>query len=279
MKKKFQIVVDSSSDMELNHFEDKDILFSVAPLTIHVDGKEFIDNADLDVTNMLKEMHDFDGKSTSSCPAPGVFAELFEQAEYTVCITMTGALSGTYNSACQGASIANENGCNVKVVDSKLTAGALLLIAEECYKLMKQNLSFDEIVSKTTEFAERTQFLFVLDKFDNLIKNGRMSKVSGLIAGLLKIKPIASAIEGEIKVLEKKRTSTMAFKRLVEIIGEKVSDFNARELIISHCFDSEMASILKEMILEKYNFISIRIRQMKGLCSFYSLEKGIIVSF
>lgn len=275
--KKFQIVVDSSSDMLKEHFNDENILFNVVPLSIHVGGKDFIDEPGLNIEDMLKQMHALKEKSTSSCPSVGSFEEIFNKAENTICITLSSKLSGTFNAARLAADMVDKN---VVVIDSKSTSGALVLIAEKCYELMKQDLDFNQIVKQVEKFSEETELLFVLDSFDNLVKNGRISKVSGLLGSLLNIKPIATANEiGEITLVEKKRTTKAALNRLVEMIGETVNNISERNLIIAHCFDLEVANEIKKLILDKYNFISVRIQSMKGLCSFYALEKGIIVSF
>lgn len=275
--RKFQIVVDSASDMLPNHFNNKDILLNIVPLTIHVGEKEFVDNESLDIPNMLKEMYDYPMKSTSSCPPVGKFEEMFLQAENTICITISGSISGTYNSACLAAEMAREKGCNVHVVDSKQTSGAMMLIAEKCYELMQENKTFEEIVSETEKYRDKKTLLFVLDKFDNLIKNGRMSKMSGVIAGFLKIKPIATTVEGEIKLIEKKRTTTMAIKRLMEIITEKLKSDDKADIVISHCFAEDVAAQIETEIKEKCKFKSLRVIAMRGLCSFYSLEQAVMI--
>ncbi len=274
--KKYQIVVDSSSDLTNDYINDENVALNIVPLTIHVGDKEFVDEEGLDIPNMLVEMRKCKTKSTSSCPSVGKFLEIFEQAENSICITMTGTLSGTNNAARVASSMTEKK---VGIVDSKSTSGVLVLLVDKCYELMKQNKSIDEINEILNKEVDNLNLLFVLDNFDNLIKNGRMSKASAIVAGLLKIKPIATAFEGEIKLIDKQRTTLGAHKRLVEIIGERVSNFHERCVIIAHCFDAVSANQLKEMIIEKYNFINVRIQEMKGLCSFYSLERGILVSF
>ncbi len=278
MKKKFQVIVDSSSDMLKNHFNDENILFDVIPLTIHVGEKEFVDNESLDIPLMLKEMYAYEQKSTSSCPAVGKYEEAFLNAENTICITISGALSGSYNSACLAAELAREKGCNVHVVDSKQTSAGLLLIAEKSYELMKQDKPFAEIIKEVDNFRDNVSLLFVIDKFDNLIKNGRMSKMSGVIAGFLKIKPIATAIDGEIKLIEKKRTATMAMKRLIEMVSEKLNIDSNKDVVISHCFNENVALDIEKELKGKFNLKSIRVIPMRGLCSFYSLENAVIVT-
>ncbi|MFI3329823.1 MAG: DegV family protein [bacterium] len=277
--KKFQIVVDSSSDIFEDHFNDEEIGLKLVPLTIHVGDKEFVDDVNLDTKEMLDAMHAYPAKSTSSCPPVGKFEEMFLQAENTICITLSSGVSGTYNAARLAADSANEKGCNVVVIDSLSTNGVLCLGVEKCYELIKQGLSFEEVAKKTEEYIRSLTLFIFLDKYDNLIKNGRMSKFSGIIAGVLKIKPICSPINGDIKLIEKKRTTVAAVKRMIEMIGERVTDLKDRTIVISHCFDEESALAIKDLISECYTVGKIRIMKMRGLACFYALEKGILISF
>lgn len=274
--KKFQIVVDSSCDLTNDYINDENVILNIVPLTIHVGETEFVDEEGLDIPNMLNCMREYKSKSTSSCPPVGKFEEEFNKAENTICITMTSKLSGTFNSARLAADMTNTN---VHVVDSEATSGVLVLLVDKCYELMKQDLPFDEISKQIDEYAKTLNLLFVLDNFDNLIKNGRMSKAASVIAGVLKIKPIAAAVDGEIKLIEKKRTTKAALIRLVDMIGERVTNLSERTIVIAHCFDRISAESIKELILEKYKVFAVKIQDMKGLCSFYALEKAIMVSF
>ena len=105
-----------------------------------------------------------------------------------------------------------------------------------------------------------------------------MSKITALVAMTLFIKPLCIAEDGQISIYEKPRTMKAALIRLVNNIKEKCTDFSGK-CIITHCHNEENANFVKKLIEEKYNFNEVIIRPMKGLCSFYALENGIIVSF
>lgn len=273
--KKYKIIVDSSCDLPADAIVDDEIDFEVVPLTIHIQNKEFVDNEMLDTKEMLAAMHASSVKSTTSCPAPGNFLESYS-SEYNFCVTMTSKLSGTFNSARMAMEMC-DNKCFI--IDSKATSGSIALIAFELVRLIKLGLSFEEICEKITEFRDNTHLLFVLDRFDNLVKNGRMSRITSIIAGVLHIKPLCEAVEGEIKVAEKPRTRKLAFKRLVEAIGEKVQNFSERCCVITYCENESLGKELEVAIKEKYNFKDVVVRKMRGLASFYALEDGVIVCF
>lgn len=273
---KYKIVVDSSSDLRSDYINDKEIGFEVVPLTINVDDKQFVDNNELDIDSMLNAMHASSGKPKTACPSSGYFNKAYSEAEYVVCITISSKLSGTYNAAYLGS-----NDCNSKVhvIDSKATAGVMKLLVDKAYELMKQDLDFETICHNLEEYKDSLNLLFVLDKFDNLVKNGRMSKVTAFIATALYIKPLCLAQDGVIDVYEKPRTRKGALNRLVDAISKKCNNTKDRVCVIAHCKCKEDAEYLKQEIAAKYQFKDIVINDMKGLCSFYALENGVIVSF
>lgn len=274
---KYKIIADSSANCLKDYIIDENVGFDVAPLTIRLGDREIIDDDKIDVGEMLDAMNNYKGKPASACPSPFDYLSKFEDADNIIVVTITKKLSGSYNSAVVAA---EQSGKNVHVIDSKGTAGNLMLIVDKAYELMKDDsLSFEEIVDQLEKYRDNINLLFVLDKFDNLVKNGRMSKVVALIAKTLVIKPLCYAKDGEIEVLEKIRTAKGAFKRLLHHIGEMIGETTGKACIIAHTKAAETAALLCEQIKEKYNFLKIKIIENRGLNSFYALEKGVIVSF
>ncbi len=275
---KFKIIVDSSSNMIKHDFKEKEIDFAIAPLTIRVDDEEFIDDENLNTHEMLSKMNASKNKSSSSCPAPSVYLNEFQGSEYYFVFTISKKLSGSFNSALVAKDMSDFKD-NIAVIDSELTAGSIELMVNECVKLIKENKTFKEIKEGIESFVKNSHLFFILNKFDNLVKNGRMSKTVAFIANLANVKPLCVGEEGEIKIKEKIRTINGVFKRLVANIGVVCQDTKNRVMIISHTEDLKNAEALKEMIKEHYEFKDIIIKENRGLCSFYSLEGGIICSF
>lgn len=273
--KKFQIVVDSASDLKNDYIQDENIGFKVVPLIVLTDEKEHIDNDDINVKEMLKDMHNAK-KTSSACPAPESFLQEFDNAEYTFIVTITSKLSGCYNSAVVAKNSYSKPE-NIHVVDSKATSGTEVLIVDRIVKLIKEGKEFNEIVEEIEKFRDKKSLHFILQKFDNLIANGRMSKIAGLIAKTLIIRPICIAEEGEIKVVKKMMGIKNAFAKMIDMIKEKCKKPEEETLIISHCQAEDEANQVKTDIEKVCNFKEIRIMPMKGLCSYYALEKGIIV--
>lgn len=272
---KYQILVDSASDLKSDYIQDQNIGFKVIPLTININDQEYVDNDDLDCEQMLKDMHE-SKKNSSACPAPESFLQNFDSAEYTFIVTITAKLSGCYNAACVAKNSYSKPE-NVHVIDSKAVSGTEILIVDKLVELINEGLSFEEIKTKIDEFRDERNLYFILQKFDNLVNNGRMSKIAGLIASKLVIRPICIAHEGEIKMAKKIIGIKNAFAKMVQMIKEKAKDFSKQTIIITHCFAEEEAKEIKSNIEKVCNFKEIRILPMRGLCSYYALEKGVIV--
>ena len=226
---KYKIVVDSSSDLRNDYINDDSIGFEVVPLTINVEGRVFNDDDNINVDEMLTAMHASKVRSTSACPSSGYFTKSYDEAEYTICITITSKLSGTYNAAYLGGEDCKSK---VHVVDSKATGGVMQLLVDKAYELMKEDLDFELICEKLEEYKESLNLFFVLDKFENLVKNGRMSKIAAFVASALYIKPLCMAKEGVIEIYEKPRTMKGALNRLVDSIDKQCKDTSNKKCII-----------------------------------------------
>ena len=272
---KYQILVDSASDLKNDYIKNENIGFKVIPLIILTDDKEHIDNDELDVKQMLKDMHSAK-KTSSACPSPESFLQEFDKADHTFIVTITAKLSGCYNSAVVAKNSYSKPE-NIHVIDSKATSGTEILIVDKLVKLIEEGKEFNEIVEEIEKFRDKKTLHFILQKFDNLIANGRMSKIAGLIAKTLIIRPICIAEEGEIKVSKKIMGIKNAFAKMVEMIKEKSKKPEEETLIISHCEAEEEALQVKNDIEKVCHFKEIRILPMRGLCSYYALEKGVIV--
>lgn len=275
---KFKIIVDSSSNLVNSYYQDKkDVAFKVVPLTIRIGQEEFIDNDELDVNRMLDVLRLNDG-GQSSCPSPNDYLRELDEAEYSFIITITSKLSGSFNSACVARTMC-KNPEHVFVIDSKGTAGSIVLIAEKLFELINENKEFSVITNEITAFRNSVNLLFALDRFDNLVRNGRMSKLTAFIAEKIAIKPLCYADDGEIKIKEKIRTFRGVIKRMTHYIGKMCEDTTNKICIIAHTRNESAALELKKDIEENYHFKEVRVMENRGLCAFYALEGGLIVTF
>ena len=276
----YRIIGDSSCD--LNRELEEKLNISLIPFKIDVDDKSFVDNKELDVSELIRAMKNSPNPVRTSCPSPGDFVEEYKKYDNIFVIAISSQLSGTYNSAVLAKEMIKEEYPDkfIHVFDSKSASIGETLIAVKINELMEKGLSNEEVVKKTEEYIESTRTFFILESLDNLIKNGRISKTKGLIANVLNLKPImGSDDDGNIQLIENVRGSKRVYKRLVEIIGESGEKLEEKVLAISHANSLERAKGLKKDIMDKYNFKDIILVEQAGLSTAYANEGGIILVF
>ena len=91
-----KIVADSSANL----MELKTVAFDAAPLKIITGQREFVDDRNLDLDEMIAFFKSYKGRSQSSCPNPEDWLTTFGGAEDVFCVAITSGLSGSYNTAC-----------------------------------------------------------------------------------------------------------------------------------------------------------------------------------
>ncbi len=273
---KFKIVADSSSETK----NIKDVPFSLAPLKIITAKKEYLDDDNLNVTEMVEELSSYKGKSSTACPSVEDWMSRFDNADYVFCVTITSGLSGSYNSANIAKSEYEESnpGKKVFVVDSLSAGPALKLIIEKLAYYIKRGLEFDEICEKIIYYREKLGTLFVLQSMRNLANNGRVSPIAAKAAGILGIRAIGKASdEGTIELLDKARGPKNALNSVLSYM-EKMG-WKGGAVKISHCNNLAAANELKVRLEEKFKAIKTEIINCKALCSFYAENGGLIIGF
>ncbi|MGI6109888.1 MAG: DegV family protein [Eubacteriaceae bacterium] len=276
------ILADSSANLSKGYTSKSGAGFATVPLTIRVGDEEFIDDQNLDVNRMIRAFRDFDGAARTACPSPEAWAQAFRNGgDEIIAVTMTGKLSGTYNSAMLARQMVLEESPEKKihVVNSNSTGGPEELIVRKIDELFGEGKDFDEIVEEVEAYNKTLGVVFTLKNFDNLIKNGRMNKIVGTVASKLKIHVVGDGSpEGELRVLYKPRGETKAYAKMVEEM-EKKKDMTDAEVIISHTNNETSAKAIAALIEKKYPIKSIEIKENGGLNSFYAEDEGIIIGF
>lgn len=275
---KYKIVADSSCDLNRDLEEIMDV--SLVPFKIDVDEYSYIDNKDLDVSDLIEKMKASPNPIKTSCPSPGDFSEEYD-ADNVFVVTMSEQLSGTYNSAVLAKDMVRERHPDrfIHVFNSRSASVGETLITMKIKECLDEKLSNNQLVEKVERFIDEMKTYFISDDLSNLVKNGRISKTQGLLINALNIKPIMAATDdGNIIAVDKARESKKAFKKLVKIIGETGVKFEERVLAISHANALQKALDLKED-LKKFNFKDIIVVETKGLSTGYVNDGGVIIAF
>lgn len=274
------IVSDSCLDFNDDLLPVEDSLIRV-PFNINISGEEIIDK-DLDIDELISKMKASKDKITTSCPSPNDYLEAFKKGMNAFAVTISAKLSGSHNSAVIAKRIAEESKDEgeVHVFDCKSAAAGQNLVVLKIKKLLEDKLSFAKIVEEVNRYIEGLKTIFVLDSLDNLIKNGRVSPLTGLIGTALHIVPIMGDDgDGNIVVKERVRGKKRAFDKLIELIGKSNVDFKNTVLAITHINAMEKAIKIKDELQRLYGFKDIHIFKGGGLSTVYGDDGGIIIAY
>lgn len=272
MKRK--IVADSSCDMwELNGVD-----FAVAPMTISTDNKHYVDNQELDVHLMSEDLAKYKGVSHTACPSVGSWLDCYEGYDEVFVVTLTGAMSGTYNSAMTAKGIYEEENENVKVhvFDSLSTGPEMRLLIEKLKEIIEEDLTFEEIVEKGQDYLNHTRLFFALKSLHNFAMNGRVNKAVASAIGVLNISIFATASEeGTIQQISKCRGEKKVVKSMIEHLEN--AGYHGGKVRISHADNLKLAHSVRDKILELYPHADIIVYPMGGLCTYYAEIGGLLV--
>ena len=276
---RYKIIGDSCLD--LTKEMRKDPCYSMIPLTLMVGERHFVDDETFDQKEFIKAVKEYPECPKSACPSPEMFKEAYCCEEENVfVITLSAALSGSYNSAVLARSLYEEEHGkkNILVLDSKSASSGQLNIAMYIRELCDQGLEFDEICEKASAYRDRMNTYFVLESLDTLKKNGRLTGLQAFFATKLNIKPVMGADNGTIIKLDQARGIQKALQRMAEIAVKEAGTTKDKRLVIAHCNAPERAQFMKEKLCSMADFKEVVITDTCGVSTVYANDGGVILA-
>jgi DegV family protein with EDD domain len=216
-----RIVTDSACDLPQSVADE--LAIEIVPLTIRIDGNEYVDRRDLSVADFWAKCAASPTLPETAAPAPGQFEQVYRQlaadrAGSVVTISLSGALSATMQSA-ELAARSVSDVVPVTVIDSRSATLGLGAIVADSARLAAGGATHDEVVAHAQDLAGRTRVWGALDTLDNLKKGGRIGGAKALLASALAIKPIIEVRDGKVEQGGKQRTRSKALAFLVEKVA------------------------------------------------------------
>ncbi|MBR0413267.1 MAG: DegV family protein [Eubacterium sp.] len=198
------ITADSTCDLPADIVAERGV--EIVPLSILLGDEEHLDGVDVmpdDIYNYVAE-HSILPK-TAAVP-PNRYYEVFERAvsegKKIVHISLSSAISSTYQNAC----IAAEDFDDVYVVDSKSLCTAMGLLVLKACDFRDKGMDAKKIADKVTKLVPKVSATFVINSLEYLHKGGRCSGVARFGANVLGIKPgIEVNSDGAMVVAKKYR--------------------------------------------------------------------------
>jgi DegV family protein with EDD domain len=275
----YKIILDSCG--ELTEDMKKDGRFVNVPLTLEIDDEQIIDDATFDQADFIAKVKASPNAPKSACPSPNAYMEEMDcDADNVYVVTLSAELSGSYNSACLGKDLYEEDdeSKNIHVFDSKSASIGETLIALKIAECENAGMSFEEVVAEVDKYIEGQHTFFVLETLETFRKSGRLSGLKAAIAETLNIKPVMGSTDtGYIQQLAKGRGMNMAIDKMTKCLMEVTTNCEEKILAISHCNCPERALSLKKKMESLAKFKDIFIVDMRGVSTMYANDGGVIM--
>jgi len=246
---KIAIVTDSTATFPYHQVGDVPIVS--VPLNV-IWGDEILkDGVDIQPEEFYERVKQSPLLPKTSQPSPKEFIDVFQKLmddgyEEIICLTISGGLSGTFNSAVQAVHLLGE--VSIEVIDSKGTSAYMLVILKGLINKINSGASFSDCIAFTKSACDRVSMYFTVTTLDYLIKGGRLSVVSGTVGNLLKLRPVLALEDGRIVSKDKTRT----FKRATNMLIDKIKqDLEGKQLVyISAAYTDN-----KEFVQETFDVV------------------------
>ncbi len=272
-----KIVADSLSDIskELCALYQAKII----PIFLHLDGKTYEDNGELNMEAFLADMRAAQ-KLSSSCPPPGMYHDAFVEAGESYAVTVSGNLSGSYMSAMSGAELAQAEGAVTHVFDSKSASAGEALVVMKLHSLIKEGVERTKLIPVMEKFIKEMKTYFVLENLGNLQKNGRLNRITERLVSILGIRLLmGSDGDGNIALFSHARGEKQIIAKLANTVEESGKKAEGEVAVISHCVNLPLAQKLADALRARYRFREVAVLPTSCASSVYANEKGVVLAF
>jgi DegV family protein with EDD domain len=161
---------------------------------------------------------------STSQPSVGDFLEIYEPlleaGRDIVSIHLSAGISGTCASAEQARQQLVERGIDpgrIVVVDSATACAGMGMLAIAAAGAVREGASAAEAADAVRELRRDLKIWFAVDTLEFLRRGGRIGAAQAWLGSALKIKPILT-LESQITPIERVRTSSRAFERLIDYL-------------------------------------------------------------
>ena len=220
-----RILVDSAADFSAEEAKARNM--ELVPINITFNDKNYLDGIDITKDEFYELLTSSETFPMTAQPSPQDFLDVFEdvkeKGDQLVYISLSSALSGTFQSATLAKSMVEYD--EIYLVDSLSATRAIRLMAEYACKLREEGKDAAAIAEEIENFRSRVVILAAVDTLEYLQKGGRLSKAAAAVGELANLKPIGTVTkEGTMAVPAKALGRNKALSTLVKLVTEKEID-------------------------------------------------------
>ncbi len=259
----YRITTDSVVDLTLERMQELNVPF--ASLHVHIGETELLDDMHPEtIQTLMQAMREGKVAVTSQVTADGfldMWTPILEAGEDVLYIGLSGALSGTVNSAhiARQELLSRFPERKILIVDSLSASSGESILLEEAVDMKNAGTALEVCYKKLEQLKQSVQQWFTLADLTYARRGGRVSGAAAAVASLLHIKPVLYiGADGKIITREKIKGRRGAIKRMYELLCEKI-DLAYKYVHITQVECMEEASNLAKSIQERFPELLVRI--------------------
>jgi DegV family protein with EDD domain len=223
-KRPVAVIADSSADLPDALLDRQHI--ALVPLQVMFGERTYRDRVELKPEEFYRLMRESKTLPTTSQPTPGSFIQAFRDAKTSadevVAVLLSGGLSGTLQSGAAAVKASGMEG--IHLVDSRSASLGVGLLALRATELAESGWSGKAIVDELVRIRARSGCFLTVDRFDNLLRSGRVSKGKAWLAGMLDVKPILGLDDqGKIIPVDRVRGRDNVVPRVLSLLEKRLT--------------------------------------------------------
>lgn len=251
------IITDSTADLPAEVCERYGI--TTVPLNVTIDGQTWLDGV-MSQQEFFDRMRAAKSLPTTSQPAVGSFVDAYtealKRASHVVSIHISSDLSGTIASA---HAAAERFPGRVSVFDSRNLSYGLGFQVIEAAKGALEGLAPEAVLQRAADVRDRVQMIVGLDSLENLVKGGRVGKVSGFVGSMLNLKVTLTVRDGVFEPVARTRGAKAALAHMLEWVGERMGGARRGAFCVLHALSEDRAKWLAEQIESRFEVTEMHI--------------------
>ena len=219
---KVAIITDSTVNLPQSLLDAYSI--AVLPQTVIWENESFRDGIDIKPKEFYSRLKTCKNIPTTSQVTPTAFEQLFsayiEKGQPVLAILVSSELSGTVQSAIQAKN--SLPGSAIELIDSRSASLALGFHVIMAARAAANGASLKECKAIAEKAMAQSGVFFVVDTLEFLYRGGRIGGGARFLGTALNLKPILELKDGRIEAIERVRTQSKAFARLLDLVSQRV---------------------------------------------------------
>lgn len=249
------IVTDTDSSLPLSISQPLDII--QVPIVINFNHESYAAVHEIDDAQVFARIDQYGKLPTTAAPSPGKFAEAFAQAfqagaDSVLCFCVSSEVSATYGAALTARELTPH--LDITVIDTRSLSMAFGFMVLEAAEAIQTGATKEEAIARAIAVGERTHLFAALSTLKYLAMSGRVSQAAAGFASVLSVKPILTIRNGKLDLLERVRTQSKAFERVIELAAQTTNGKSIQRMSIVHVNALESAHAFEAQLRKNLTY-------------------------